>query len=118
MIRGWILFSTLVLSVLFRLWPDWGQETIGFAFSDKRLNSQSYTYYLMEGVIAIAVASCLLVHDNTPRWIIQLFILIMIIDVVHYVLFLRDEGPGFNIIKVIIFGGALLWIHLKQLLNT
>ena len=114
MIRGWILFSTLVLSVIFKLWPDWSPANVGFIFSDKKLNTQSWTYYSMEGLISISVAACLLIQDNTPRWLIQLFVLITIIDLVHYLLFFRDEGPGFNLVKVVIFGSALTWKQLHQ----
>jgi hypothetical protein len=40
------------------------------------------------------------------------------LDLLHYMLFFRDEGIGFNLVKVIIFSLPLLWIQLKQFWNT
>ena len=60
---------------------------------------------------------CLLIEDQTPRWLIQLFVIILLIDLIHYILFFRDEGIGFNLIKVLVFGLPLAWIQSKQLLN-
>jgi len=117
MIRGWVIFSTLTLGVLFKLWKDEAHGMVGFAFSDKTLNTQSWIYFTMEHVSAIALGFCVLIKDETPRWLIQLFILILIIDLFHYILFFRDEGIGFNLIKVIVFGLPLAWIQSKQLLN-
>jgi len=117
MTRGWIILSTLVFSVLFKLWKDEGQGMVGFIFSDKTLNTQSWFYFWMEHVSAVAIGFCLLIEDQTPRWLIQLFVIILLIDLIHYILFFRDEGIGFNLIKVIVFGLPLAWIQSKQLLN-
>lgn len=114
MIRGWILFSTLTLSVLFKLWPDYGGN-VHFAFSDKTLNTQSWIYFVMEHLIAVGVAACILIHDNTPRALFWLFFAIMCMDLVYYILFFRDEGIGFNLLKVAVFGFPLLYLELKGL---
>jgi len=79
------------------------------------MDAQTYVYYLMEHVSAITIGLCVLIKDETPRWLIQLFILILLVDLFHYILFFRDEGVGFNLIKVIVFAIPLLWIQLKQL---
>jgi hypothetical protein len=117
MTRAWIILSTLTLGVIFKLWKDEGQGMVGFVFSDKTLNTQSYIYFLMEHVNAIAIGFCVLIQDDTPRWLIQLFILILLIDLFHYLLFFRDEGIGFNLAKVLCFGLPLLWIQLRQSWN-
>lgn len=121
MVKGWILFSTLVFSVLFKLWPDYGNGMVSFLFSEKTLNNQSWIYYAMEHIIAISYITCFFVKDSTPEWLLKLFLLIIIIDLVHFVLFYRDEGIGFNLAKVIVFGLPLLyleinnqWKHLKK----
>lgn len=113
MIRGWILFATLVFSVLFKLWPDYS-GTVTFLFSRETLNMQSWVYYMMEHVISSLVAACLLIKDNTPRWILYLFFALMVADLLHFFLFYRDTGIGFNLVKVIIFGSALSWTQLKS----
>lgn len=115
MIRGWILLSSLVLSVLFKLWPDYSPALITFPFSEKTLNTQSWVYYFMEHIIAIAVAGVILINDHTPRWLLVLFFILMVVDLLHFILFYRDEGIGFNLIKVIIFGLPLLYLELKTL---
>lgn len=113
-LRALILLSTLVLSVVFRLWPDYGQGMVGFAFSQKELNTQSWIYYTMEHVNSLAIAACFLISDNTPRFLFVVFAYIMLADLIHYWLFFRDEGIGFNLFKVVIFTIALLWTQLKR----
>jgi len=114
MIRGWIILTTFVLGVMFKLWKDY-QGTMSFAFSETKLPTQSWIYFLMEHINAIAIAFCILIQDDTPRWMIQLFIAILLFDLIHYLLFFRDEGIGFNLAKVLCFSLPLLWIQLKQL---
>ncbi len=116
MVRGWIIFSCLALSVLFRLYRPFTGK-VGFTFSDRVLDLETWTYYTMEHIIALSVASCFLITDNTPKWIFWLFFAVLCLDFIHYILFFRDETPGFNIVKVVIFGIPLLWIQLKQLWN-
>lgn len=113
MVRGWILFSTLTLSVIFKLWPDYGGN-VTFPFSTKSLNTQSWIYYVMEHIIAIGVASCFLIQDSTPRWLFWLFFVIMCLDLIHYVLFFRDDGVGFSLLKVIVFGLPLLYVEIQR----
>lgn len=114
MVRGWLLFSTLVLSVLFKLWPDYGNGSVSFPFSTKTLNNQSWIYFAMEHVIAITFIACLFVKDSTPEWLLRLFLAITIIDLCHFVLFFRDEGIGFNLVKAIIFGVPLLYLEINN----
>lgn len=116
MTRAWIILSTLVLGVVFKLWKDY-QGVMSFPFSETKLPTQSWIYYLMEHVNAIAIAGVILIHDNTPRWLLWIYFYILILDCVHFVLFFRDEGIGFNLAKVIIFGGPLTWVALKQQLK-
>lgn len=123
MIRGWILFSSLVLGVLFRIFtPFQGSNT--FLFSDRVMDRNTWTYYTMEHLIAIGVSACLLIKDSTPIQLLRLFVAILILDLIHYQLFFRDEGIGFNLLKVILFGIPLLyieikrnWTHLKRYIN-
>lgn len=114
MIRGWILFSTLTLGVIFKMWPDYGKDQIPFPFSSKTLNTQSWIYFSMEHLIAMAYAICFLIRDNTPRWLLWLFFAIMCLDLLHYILFFRDETVGFNLVKVILFGVPLLYLEIKN----
>ena len=114
MVRGWIILSTLVFGVLFKLWKDY-QGMATFPFSDTTLPMQSWIYFTMEHISAICIALCLLIVDYTPRWILWLYFCILVLDLFHYVLFFRDPGIGFNALKVTIFGIPLLWIQLKQL---
>lgn len=116
MVRAWIILTTFVLSVLFKLWGDY-QGTMSFPFSESKLPTQSWIYFLMEHLSAIAIGFCVLIQDDTPRWMIQLFILILLVDLFHYLLFFRDDGIGFNLLKVLCFGLPLLWIQLRQSLN-
>lgn len=122
--RGWLLFSTLVFSVLFKLWPDYGSGNFTFLFSSKTLNNQSWIYFLMEHIIAVYYVGVMLIKDSTPRWLLWLFFAIIFIDGVHFVLFFRDEGVGFNLAKAMLFGLPLLyletrnqWKHWKRFMN-
>lgn len=113
MIRGWIIFSSLVFSVMFKLFVDDGIRIDFFPFSDAAITKQLWIYYLMEHIIAIQIAACIIIKDSTPRYLLWIFIAILILDFMHYLLFFRDEGPGWNLIKACIFGFPLLYMELK-----
>lgn len=120
MLRGWIIFSTLVLSVLFRLFHKYGENIlphwtdVGFLFSEKTLNRESWVYFLMEHINAIGIAAALLIQDSTPRKLLWLYIIIIIADGLHYLLFFRDEGIGFNLAKVIAFGVPIAYFEITR----
>lgn len=116
--RGWVILSTLVFSSLFRLFDRYGKEQLNggkdwvpvrFPFSDKMLNMESHVYYSMEHVGAMLVALILCFKDRTPRWLFFLYFGIQSADFLHYWLFYRDEGPGFNLLKVIVYGLPLVY---------
>lgn len=113
MVRAWLLFCSLVLSVIFRLWMPTATGTVGFAFRKEDVSVQTWVYFTMEHTIAIIVAACLLISDNTPRVLFKVFLAILVIDLLHYWLFYRDEGIGFNLLKCLIFGVAVLWTQFK-----
>lgn len=123
MVRGWVLFSTLVLGVLFRIYtPFQGSNT--FLFSSRVLDRNTWVYYTMEHLIASGVALCLLIKDSTPVFLLKLFFVIIVLDLIHYELFFRDEGIGWNLIKCALFGLPLFyletkrnWTHLKKYIN-
>lgn len=83
--------------------------------SERTLDVHSWVYFLMEHVIAIALAMCIIIRDDTPKFFFFLFIGILALDMVHYLLFFRDEGPGWNIIKTLLFGLPLLYVECKRL---
>lgn len=114
MIRGWLLFCGLVLSVLFRLWRDNLSSEMGFPFSQMRIPAQWYFYFLLEHLDKIAVAICLSIHDTTPEYLIRVYQFIILADLLYFLLFYRDEGVGFNLFKVTIYGGVLIWTQLKR----
>lgn len=128
--RGWFLLSTLVFSAMFRWFDKHGKAElngdkdwtpVGFKFHERVLNLESYVYFTMEHLNAVIIAILLLFKDSTPTWLLRLFVAIMILDWLHFTLFFRDEGIGFNLAKVILFGVPLLfeelWRQLKQLRN-
>lgn len=120
MVRAWILFSCLVLGVIFRIYKEeMDASQMSFLFSAKILTYSAWVYFLMEHIIAIGYVLCALnprwLNDQTPQWMIRLFIFILIIDTAHFILFFRDEGPGWNLIKACIFGFPLLYVELKKL---
>ena len=121
--RAWVILSTLVFSVLFRWFDKHGKielnggkdwSPVNFPFSQKSLNLESHVYYSMEHFIAILIAFLLLFKDSTPRWIFWLYFAIQTADFVHYRLFYRDEGIGFNLLKVTVFGLPLLYVEIKR----
>jgi hypothetical protein len=114
MVRGWLIFSTLVLGVMFKLWKDY-QGVATFPFSDKTLPMQSWIYFFMEHINAMCIGACLIIADDTPKWLLWLYFYILAMDLFHYMMFFRDEGIGFNLAKTILFGLPLTWIQLKRL---
>lgn len=71
----------------------------------------------MEHLIALGIAMCIIIRDSTPKILFFLFIGILVLDLVHYLLFFRDEGPGWNIIKTLLFGIPLLYLECKKIWN-
>ena len=132
MTRAWILLSCLVISTLFRAFSEETEEYFHFfngkpfLFSDRLLDKHSYTYFFMELVIGMAYALCIRnpkwLRDTTSAFILNLFIVITVLYWLHFLLWMRDEGPGFNIVKTLLFGLPLLyeecrkiWTRSKQL---
>lgn len=119
MVRGWILFSSLVLGVIFRLWDYDKTHIVQFAFSERTLDIHSWVYFFMEHTIALAFVLCIInpkwLRDTTPDLLLWWFFVILILDFVHYILFFRDEGAGFNLTKSILFGTPLLYLEFKNL---
>lgn len=115
MVRGWIIFSCLILGVVFRVYQFDKTHTISFPFSERTLDRHSWVYFFMEHIIYLGLALCIIIQDSTPKFLLWLFFAILVLDLFHYVLFFRDEGPGWNLIKVIIYGIPLLFIELKRL---
>lgn len=119
MVRAWIIFFCLTISVVFRVFSEETKEYFQFfngkpfLFSDRLLDKHSYTYFFMELMIAIGYASCMLIQDQTPKFFLWLFLGIMIFDLLHFILWMRDPGPGWNIIKCAMFGVPLLAYEIK-----
>ena len=118
LIRGWILLSCLALGALFRLNRPFTGNGQTFLFNERVLDRESHVYYSMEHVIAIAFAFCIInpnwLRDNTPKWVLWVFIGILTLDYLHYYLFFRDEGAGWNLIKMTIFGFCVLYVQLNR----
>lgn len=110
MIRAWIIFSTLTFSVLFKFYRPVGK--VGFPFSQWELNTDTYVYFILQHLSEIAIAGVLLIKDDTPRFLLWLYFGILIVDMIHYLLFYRDEGMGFNFVKVLVYGVAILYFSL------
>lgn len=125
MIRAWIILSCLVLSTLFKFFDKYGKEELaglmtrrmGFIIDTRTLNIESWTYYAMEHLIAIAIAGVILIRDNTPRALIWVYFWILIADFIHYLLFYRDEGIGFNLAKVLVFGACFIYYGYRNTFN-
>lgn len=128
MVRAWIIFSSLILGVVFRSWKFDETNRINFPFSHRTLDTHSWVYFCMEHIIALAYALCIInpkwLLDATPTWLIWLFFAILCLDLIHFVLFFRDEGVGFNLVKAMLFGLPLIytetkrnWTHLKKYIN-
>lgn len=121
--RAWAILTTLVFSVLFRLFDKHGKvelnggkdwSPVSFPFSDKILNLESHVYFSLEHTISMLVAFTLCFKDSTPRWLFVVYFGIQAADFLHYWLFFRDEGIGFNLAKVLIYGSALVYASTRN----
>lgn len=124
MIRAWLILSTLVFSSLFkaftteyRLTPrdPAPRQEVGFPYHSILLSKHTFVYYVMEHINAIIIAVCLLIKDDTPKWMLWLFVAICVADLIHFRLFYTDDGIGFNLIKVIIYGIPTAWMQIRYL---
>lgn len=121
--RAWIIFSTLIFSTLFQVFRKHGEAffnsgedwaPVHFLFSERILDRESWIYFLMQHLNEALIAFILLFKDNTPKFLLWLYFAILVADGTHFVLFFRDEGIGFNLIKVVTYGLALLYFQLKD----
>lgn len=125
MIKAWLLLFTLTFGVTFNLIyvparlspndPPPQVETVKFPFSEYELSEHTFWFFIIRYINVIILASCLLFKDNTPRWLLFLFVMICVLDLIHFRLFYRSEGSGYNILKVLLYGIPTLWTHIKYL---
>jgi hypothetical protein len=124
MVRAWLLLFTLTIGVTFnfifvpaRLSPNDPPpkvETVKFPYSQYELSEHTFWYFIIRYINVIVLACCLLIKDNTPRWLFALFVFICVLDLIHFRLFYRSEGSGYNILKVLLFGIPTAWMQLKS----
>lgn len=113
MTRAWIILSSLVLGVLFKLWRDDYPQKFRFICSDATIPIQWGVYFFMEHLIAISIAACLIIKDDTPKFLFWLYFAIIVSDALYFITFYRDEGVGFNLLKVVIYGLALFYFQMN-----
>lgn len=123
MIRAWILLSTLAIGVLFNLIPVPERkspndpapqvETVKFPYSDYELSEHTFWYFIIRYFNVIALVACMVIKDNTPRWLLLLFVGICVIDLIHFRLFYRSEGSGYNLGKIILYGIPTVWSQIR-----
>lgn len=118
MIRGWIIFGTLVISTSFKAFRHMIAGSVGFLFHEEILNRQSWVYYGTEHLNFIGIAIAVLIKDQTPRSLLILYLVIEVLDLIHFILFYRDDGLGFNLFKVLLYGIPLTWMQVKYSYNS
>lgn len=123
MIKAWILLSTLAIGVTFNLiWvpdrkspndPPPKVETVTFPFSDWELSRHTFWHFILRYVNVIAITACLCFTDKTPNWLLLLFVGVCLLDLIHFRLFYRSEGSGYNLAKIFVYGIPVLWVQIK-----
>lgn len=110
-----LLFSTLIISVIYLLVPD--TEPIDFfPFSDMKTTLEWYVFYLCEHLILIVFALFIYMESDKYKIALFVFLLIQIADTIDFCLtygfvwFHLDKYPvGFNLIKIVIFMIAIAY---------
>lgn len=124
-VRAWLLFFTLVIGVVFNLIPVKERKSpndevvivdpVTFPFSDYTLSKHTFWYFVIEHANLIIIAACFFIPDNTPKWLFILFFGICILDLIHFRLFYRSDGSGYNILKALLFAIPMIWTQVKFL---
>lgn len=114
----WLIF---IVRSLFLLIPRVG-PTDYFLFSDMKLYLATHIYFIGERVTMIILALIITVESSKYRQYLQIFLLLMIADLVDYLLcynevwFYYYEFPvSMNMLKVTVFGLVILKAWVKQL---
>lgn len=125
MIKAWVFLSTLAIGVVFNLiWvparkspndPPPQVETVKFPYSEYELSKHSFWYYILRYLNVAAIAACACFTDRTPKPLLVLFVVICIIDLIHFRLFYRSEGSGYNLMKILLYGIPTAWTQLRHL---
>lgn len=123
MIKAWILLSTLSIGVIFNLIlvperknpndPPPQIETVKFPYSDYELSRHTFWYFILRYVNVAAIAACACFVDRTPKWLLILFVFICIVDLIHFRLFYRSEGSGYNLMKILSYGIPTTWMQIR-----
>lgn len=125
--RAWVIFSTLVFSTLFKLFNAHGKAVLNggedwapvhFLLSSEVLNRESWVYFIMQHINEALIAFILIFKDDTPKFLLWLYFGILVADGLHFVALYRDEGIGFNTLKVATYGLALLYFQFKHNAHT
>lgn len=113
MSRLYLLFSTLVISVVHLMVPDTDPIDF-FPYSEMKTTLEWYVFYFCEHVILIVFALFIYMESDRYKTALCVFLLIQIADLIDFCLTygfvwfrIGDYPIGFNLIKVVIFMGAI-----------
>lgn len=124
MIRLFLLFSTLVISVIYLTVPD--TEPIDFfPYSEMKTTLEWYVFYFCEHLILIVFALFIYQESDKYRTALLVFLLIQIADLIDFCLtygfvwFTISGYPiGFNLIKIVIFMLAIAYEYRRDAEST
>lgn len=114
MSKLYLLFSTILVSLVFLLVPD-NEVTVGFPFSSMVVSVEYYIYSMFEKFVLIILAYIIANESTEHNQAIWIFFWLMVADTVDYILTYNgiwlpiDKFPvSMNIIKATVFGIVIL----------
>lgn len=120
--RMWLLFTILALGAIFKIWGPPEDPGVSFMFSKTTLRKDGFWYYVFEHWNWIIVSIALIIPPHPAfKFTDRLFIVLMVLDFVHFRLFFRDEINSklfWNVLKVTTFGTSLLYDRFKMMHAT
>lgn len=115
-----LLYSTLLIGVVFLLLPEIGSQIDFFLFSDVKLTGTQYIYFLCEKAVLIVLAFIIANEATEYRQAIWCFFWLFVLDLVDYLLcynqvwfFYKSIPISMNVFKSVVFGIVILqeWIR-------
>lgn len=119
-----LLYSTLLVGLIFLIIPDWHTPHDFFLFSNMKLTGAMHIYFIGEKAILVVLAYIIVTEAKDYQNAIWVFFWLLVADLADYLLsynsiwFSIGNFPvSMNIVKAFVFGGVIInegWKHIKK----
>lgn len=119
-----LLYSTLLVGLIFLIIPEWYTPQDFFLFSNMKISGANFIYLIGERAVLVIMAYIIVSESKEYEDALWVFFYLMVADLFDFILcynsvwFSIGSFPvSMNILKSFIFGGVIIyeaWKHLKK----